>query len=69
MEPQIIDYYNGMPSGLNVIDKMNKEFSILQKENNVLKNDLSLNNRYGRPTVEYESEEALENKKMNYIKF
>ena len=23
MEPQIIDYYNGMPSGLNVIDKMN----------------------------------------------
>lgn len=37
MEPQIIDYYNEMPSGANVIEKMNEEFSILNSENNILK--------------------------------
>ena len=31
MEPQMIDYYNEMPSGINVIDKMNDELSELQK--------------------------------------
>tara|TARA_Y100001935_G_scaffold254262_1_gene262688 strand:+ start:951 stop:1271 length:321 start_codon:yes stop_codon:yes gene_type:complete len=32
MEPQIIDYYNKMPSGINVIDKMNEELDYLQKK-------------------------------------
>lgn len=68
MEPQIIDYYNETPSGVNVIEKMNEEFSILQKENDELKNDLCMNPEYGRPTVEYESEETLENKKNELYK-
>ena len=28
----MIDYYNDMPSGINVIDKMNKELDDLQKK-------------------------------------
>tara|TARA_Y100000590_G_scaffold362423_1_gene419590 strand:+ start:174 stop:482 length:309 start_codon:yes stop_codon:yes gene_type:complete len=32
MEPQMIDYYNDMPSGINVIDKMNEELDDLQKK-------------------------------------
>ena len=40
MEPQIIDYYNEMPSGVNVIEKMNEELAQVQKENNILKDDL-----------------------------
>ena len=68
MEPQIIDYYNEIPSGVNVIEKMNEELAQVQKENNILKNDLCMNSEYGRPTVEYESEEALENKKNELYK-
>ena len=30
MEPQVIDYYNDMPLGVNVIDKMNEELAELQ---------------------------------------
>lgn len=30
MEPQIIDHYNELPHSVNVIDKMNKEFSETQ---------------------------------------
>ncbi|MBG01977.1 MAG: hypothetical protein CL470_06885 [Acidimicrobiaceae bacterium] len=37
MEPQLIDYYNEMPSGINVIDKMNEELDDLQKKYNELK--------------------------------
>ena len=36
-EPQIIDYYNEMPYGVNVIDEMNKELDILHMKNNELK--------------------------------
>ena len=36
MEPQIIDYYNEMPYSVNVIDKMNTEFSELQGKYNEL---------------------------------
>lgn len=60
MEPQIIDYYNEMPSGVNVIEKMNEELAQVQKENNILKNDLCMNPEYGRPTVEYKNEDELE---------
>ena len=68
MEPQIIDYYNETPSGVNVNEKMNEELAQIQKENGILKNDLCMNPEYGRPTVEYESEEALENKKNEFYK-
>ena len=43
MEPQITDYYNEMPTGVNVIEKMNEEFNILQKENDELKKKLKIN--------------------------
>ena len=33
----MIDYYNDMPSGINVIDKMNEELDDLQKKYNALK--------------------------------
>tara|TARA_Y100000389_G_scaffold200122_1_gene239903 strand:- start:85 stop:690 length:606 start_codon:yes stop_codon:yes gene_type:complete len=36
MEPQLIDYYNEMPSGVNVIDKMNEELTVLQKKHDEL---------------------------------
>ena len=32
MEPQIIDHYNELPNGINVIDKMNIEFDELQQK-------------------------------------
>ena len=32
MEPQVIDYYNELPHGLHVIDKMNKELEDQQKK-------------------------------------
>ena len=38
MEPNIIDYYNELPNGVNVIDKMNIEFNELQDKYNKLKN-------------------------------
>tara|TARA_B100001094_G_scaffold330744_1_gene396754 strand:+ start:21 stop:869 length:849 start_codon:yes stop_codon:yes gene_type:complete len=36
MDPQLIDYYNEMPSGINVIDKMNEELDDLQKKYDAL---------------------------------
>lgn len=36
-EPNIADYYNEQPYMVNVIDKMNEEFSEVQKENDMLK--------------------------------
>lgn len=41
MEPQIIDHYNELPQSVHVIDKMNEEFSELQKENDKLKENLN----------------------------
>ena len=46
MEPQIIDYYNETPHGINVIDKLNEEYSELQSKYD---NILSYNNRYIAP--------------------
>ena len=42
MEPQIIDYYNKYPHMINVIDRMNEEFSELQKDNDRLRKELNL---------------------------
>mgnify|MGYP001361765414 CR=1 FL=1 len=46
MEPQIIDYYNETPHGINVIDKLNEEYSELQSKYDTIK---SYNNRYIAP--------------------
>ena len=40
MEPQIIDHYNSIPSGVNVIDKMNEELYEAQEEIEKLKKEL-----------------------------
>ena len=59
MEPQIVDYYNEMPACINVIDKLNKEFSDLQDEYNKLKNELE---RIKPPKVLYSSYEEWDKK-------
>lgn len=41
MESQIVDFYNEFPHGINVIEKMNEEFSQLQKENEIIKEKLN----------------------------
>tara|TARA_Y100000389_G_C17292846_1_gene428909 strand:- start:97 stop:753 length:657 start_codon:yes stop_codon:yes gene_type:complete len=41
MESQIVDFYNELPHGINVIEKMNEEFSQLQKENEIIKGKLN----------------------------
>jgi hypothetical protein len=41
MEPQIIDHYNELPFGINVIDKLNDELAEVQRHNDEL-NDLNL---------------------------
>ena len=46
MEPQIIDYYNETPHGINVIDKLNEEYSVLQSKYEYIK---SITDRYIAP--------------------
>ncbi len=41
MEPRVIDFYNEMPSGVYVIEEMNKELDEIQKENIKLKKKIS----------------------------
>jgi len=41
MESQIVDFYNELPHGINVIEKMNEEYSELQKENEIIKEKLN----------------------------
>lgn len=41
-EPNISDYYNEQPHMVNVIDKMNEELSIVQQENESLKERIKL---------------------------
>jgi len=42
MEPQIIDYYNKYPHMINVIDRMNEEYSSLQKDNQRLQKEINI---------------------------
>ena len=60
MEPQIIDYYNEMPTGVNVIEKMNEELAQVQKENDELKNKLESKQREEPPVVIYKDQEELD---------
>lgn len=46
MEPQIIDYYNELPHGINVIDKLNEEYEQLQSNYEYIK---SITDRYIAP--------------------
>tara|TARA_Y100001958_G_scaffold82661_1_gene55972 strand:- start:1187 stop:1909 length:723 start_codon:yes stop_codon:yes gene_type:complete len=46
MEPQIIDYYNEIPHGINVIDKLNEEYDQLQSKYEYIK---SITDRYIAP--------------------
>lgn len=41
MEPNIIDYYNETPHGVNVIDKLNEEYDELQKKYDELKKKIN----------------------------
>ena len=68
MEPQIADYYNEIPHGVKVIDRLNEEFNELQKENDILRDDLYMNSKYGRPVVKYENATHLETVKMKIYK-
>lgn len=51
MEPQIIDYYNNMPSGINVIDKMNEELYDLQKKYDELEKKYDKIKEFPRPEI------------------
>ena len=42
MEPQIIDYYNKYAHMINVIDRMNEEYSSLQKDNQRLQKEINI---------------------------
>tara|TARA_B100001115_G_C15425891_1_gene199833 strand:- start:53 stop:331 length:279 start_codon:yes stop_codon:yes gene_type:complete len=60
MEPNIIDYYNDYPSIINVIDKLNEETNLLQKENDKLKkNILDLSKNLDKELKEYKSMNEL----------
>ena len=48
MEPQIIDYYNETPHGINVIDKLNEEYDELQSKYDYIK---WMNSRYVAPII------------------
>tara|TARA_B100000683_G_scaffold181471_1_gene174789 strand:+ start:850 stop:1608 length:759 start_codon:yes stop_codon:yes gene_type:complete len=54
MEPQIIDYYNEIPNGINVIDKMNEELSELQKKYSDLEKKI---NKFKTPFIHVETKE------------
>jgi len=71
MEPQIIDYYNEIPSGVNVIEKMNEELAQIQKENDILKKKLDIyKSKEEPPEVIYKDQEELDRiKEEAYSKF
>lgn len=61
MEPQIIDYYNEIPSGVNVIEKLNEELAQVQKENDELKKKLDIyKQKEEPPEVIYKNQEELD---------
>ena len=55
MEPQMIDYYNEMPYGVNVIDKMNEELAELQsKYDELLSNHKKLQTKHNKSIKKFE---------------
>jgi len=62
MESQIIDFYNEIPYGVNVIDKMNEELDELQKKYNELEKKYNeLNNKYKAPYIIVKTNEEYKN--------
>jgi hypothetical protein len=63
MEPQIIDYYNEIPHGINVIDKMNDELEGLHKKYDALKEKYDeLESRDKMPKIIFDSIEGRNKK-------
>ena len=55
MEPQMIDYYNDMPYGVNVIDKRNEELAELQlKYDELLSNHKKLQTKNNKSIKKFE---------------
>ena len=55
MEPQMIDYYNEMPYGVNVIDKMNEELAELQSKYDELQsNHKKLQTKHNKSIKKFE---------------
>jgi len=54
MDPQLIDYYNETPHGINVIDKMNEELAELQKKYLDLEKKV---NKFKTPFIHAETKE------------
>ena len=53
MEPQIIDYYNELPNGINVIDKMNEELEELQNKYEQITNKFKIHYKISKSIEEY----------------
>ena len=52
MEPNIIDYYNELPNSVNVIDKLNEEYSeLLEKYEKLNKKYDTLKYKYDKLTI------------------
>ena len=49
MEPQLIDYYNEMPYGVNVIEKMNEEYEEAMQKIKQLEEENKLLDRFRIP--------------------
>jgi len=63
MEPQLIDYYDEMPHGIHVIDKMNFELSDLQNKYDALKEKYdALESRNKMPKIIFDSIEERNEK-------
>ena len=64
MEPQLIDYYNEIPHGINVIDKMNEELDELQKKYDELQKKV---NKFIPPIIIVDTVDEYK-KNVNYLK-
>ena len=68
MEAQLVDFYNEMPTSVNVIDKMNEEYDELlvkikqlEQERDKYKYNHPLLNRFKIPKIKVNSVEEYEN--------
>ena len=55
MEPNIIDYYNEIPHGINVIDKMNEELEELQNKYEQITNKFKIPYKISKSIEEYKN--------------
>ena len=75
MEPQIKDYYNEFPDGINVIDKMNEELDEAQKEieelklNQKTKEEKNFMKKFQMPRIKVDSFEEYKEKENKLEEF